>query len=59
LFVGAFFVVIAARFVILFTARFPRGTFDNGHGALPMADARGCLGLRLVTDRYPPFGLRS
>ncbi len=56
--VGAFFAVLIAWFVILFTGQYPRSLFDYVVGV-------GRWGLRvnayvalLVTDLYPPFSLQ-
>lgn len=55
--VAAFFAVVIAWFVILFTGRYPRGlfTFVVGVGRWWLrVEAYATL---LVTDRYPPFSL--
>jgi Domain of unknown function (DUF4389) len=55
--IGAFFVVIAAWFAILFTGRYPRGMFDYVVGVHRWANRVTGYGFTLVTDRYPPFRL--
>lgn len=58
LFIGAFFAILAAWFVILFTGRYPRGLFDYVVGVLRWSyRVSGYMAL-LVTGRYPPFSLR-
>src|SRR3989440_12135820 len=55
--IGAFFVVIAAWFAILFTGRYPRGIFDYVVGVHRWANRVTGYGFTLVTDRYPPVRL--
>jgi hypothetical protein len=57
--VGVVFAVIAAWFAILFTGRYPRGIFDFVEGALRWHNRVVGYSYTLVTDRYPPFSLRS
>jgi hypothetical protein len=56
--IGAWFAGVVAWFAILFMGQYPRGLFDFVVGV-----GRWCLRVNayaflLVTDRYPPFGLR-
>ena len=56
--IGAFFVVIAAWFAILFTGRFPRGLFAYLVGVGRWYNRVLAYALILATDQYPPFQLR-
>ena len=58
LYIGAFFAVIAAWFVILFTGRFPRGIFDYLVGVGRWTNRVYAYALIMITDQYPPFQLR-
>ena len=55
LYIGAFVVVIAAWFAILFTGRYPRGLFDYMVGVGRWHNRVFAYAFTLVTDRYPPF----
>jgi hypothetical protein len=57
LYIGAFFVVIAAWFAILFTGRHPRGLFDYLVGVGRWHNRVVAYAFILTTDRYPPFQL--
>jgi hypothetical protein len=58
LIIAAFVVVVIAFFAILFTGRYPRGMFDFVTGVLRWTVRVNAYGQWLMTDRYPPFGLR-
>jgi hypothetical protein len=58
LYIGALFTVIAAWFGILFTGRYPRGLFDYVEGVIRWHNRVVGYAFILVTDEYPPFGLR-
>ena len=58
LFIGAFFAVVIAWFVILFTGRYPRGLFDYVVGVGRWTLRVEAYATLLLTDRYPPFSLR-
>src|SRR6476619_7348464 len=52
----AMFAVVAAWFVLLFTARWPQGLYDFVAGVLRYS-ARLYGYIHLATDAYPPFDL--
>jgi hypothetical protein len=54
---AALVVVIVAWFAILFTGRYPGGTFDFVEGVIRWHNRVIASALVLVTDRYPPFRL--
>jgi hypothetical protein len=58
LYIGAVLAVIAAWFAILFTGRYPRGIFDYVEGVIRWHNRVVAYAFILVTDQYPPFGLR-
>ncbi len=53
----AFFAVVVAWFVIIFTGRYPRGLFDFVVGVGRWAVRVQAYAFLLVTDRYPPFSM--
>ena len=59
LYVGVFFVAIAAWFAILFTGRLPRGLFDYMAGVLRWSNRVTAYAIVLTTDEYPPFRLAA
>jgi hypothetical protein len=58
LYIGAFLLVIATWFAILFTGRYPRGIFDYLEGVIRWHNRVVGYAFILVTDQYPPFRLR-
>jgi energy-coupling factor transporter transmembrane protein EcfT len=54
--IGAFFALVYAFFVVLFTGRWPRGAFDFVVGTLRWY-LRVLAYYHLMTDAYPPFSL--
>jgi hypothetical protein len=54
--IGAFFALVYAFFVVLFTGRWPRGAFDFVVGTLRWY-MRVLAYYHLMTDAYPPFSL--
>jgi hypothetical protein len=59
LYIGVFFVAIAAWFAILFTGRYPRGLFDFIEGVIRWQNRVVGYVLVLITDVYPPFRLAA
>ncbi len=57
--IGSFFAVILAWFAILATGRYPKSLFDFNVGVSRWWLRVGAYAFLLVTDRYPPFSLRS
>ncbi|MEA2299369.1 MAG: hypothetical protein QOF77_2305 [Solirubrobacteraceae bacterium] len=54
--IALFFLAVAAWFVLLFTAQWPRGMYDLVAGLLRF-NARYTAYTMLAVDPYPPFGL--
>lgn len=59
LYIGVFFAVIAAWFVILFTGKYPRGIFKFVEGTFRWHNRVLGYAFSLVTDQYPPFRLSA
>jgi uncharacterized protein DUF4389 len=59
LWIGAILAVIVAWFAILFTGRYPKPLFDYVVGVGRWTLRVSAYAFLLVTDRYPPFSLRS
>jgi Domain of unknown function (DUF4389) len=59
LYIGAFFAAIGAWFAVLFTGRYPRGIFGFLEGVIRWHNRVVGYAFVLVTDAYPPFGLRA
>jgi hypothetical protein len=59
LYLAAIILVICAWFAILFTGRYPRGIFDFVEGVIRWQNRVVGYAVILVTDRYPPFSMRS
>jgi Domain of unknown function (DUF4389) len=57
LWIGAFFVVIAAWFAIMFTGRYPRSLFNYVEGVVRWSNRVVAYAFAMVTDTYPPFRL--
>ena len=55
--IATVFVVIFAWFAILFTGRYPRGSFEFVEGVLRWENRVAAYAFVLVTDKYPPFQL--
>lgn len=56
--IGALGAAIGAWFAILFTGRYPRSIFDYIEGVMRWWLRVEAYAFLLVTDEYPPFGLR-
>jgi hypothetical protein len=59
LWIASVFVVIFAWFTILFTGRYPRGSFDFVEGVIRWENRVVGYAFTLVTDKYPPFRLSA
>jgi hypothetical protein len=59
LYLGAIVALICAWFAILFTGRYPRAIFAYIEGVIRWHTRVVGYAFILVTDRYPPFRLRS
>jgi hypothetical protein len=57
LWIAAVVVIVLAWFAILFTGRYPRGTFGFVEGVLRWGQRVIAYAFLMVTDRYPPFSL--
>jgi hypothetical protein len=57
--IASFFAMIVAWFAILVTGRYPQTLFDFNVGVSRWWLRVGAYAFLLVTDRYPPFSLRS
>jgi hypothetical protein len=57
LWIASVFVVIFAWFAILFTKRYPRGSFEFVEGVIRWENRVVGYAFTLVTDKYPPFRL--
>jgi hypothetical protein len=57
LWIAAIFVTLFAWFAILFTGRYPRGSFDFVEGVIRWENRVVAYAFTLVTDKYPPFQL--
>jgi len=55
--VFALVAVILAWFVILYTAKYPRGLFDFVVGVIRWGNRVNGYAFALVTDQYPPFSM--
>jgi hypothetical protein len=59
LWIGAVFAIVAAWFAILVTGRYPQALFDYVVGVSRWSLRVSAYAFLLVTDRYPPFSLKS
>jgi hypothetical protein len=59
LWIASVFVVIFAWFTILFTGRYPRGSFEFVEGVIRWENRVVGYAFTLVTDKYPPFRLSA
>ncbi len=57
--IGVFFVAIWVWFAILFTGRYPRGSFDFIEGVIRWHNRVAVYAFALTTDKYPPFRLSA
>ena len=57
--IGAVVSVVLAWFAVVFTGKYPRGLFDYVVGVIRWGLRVEAYAFLLITDRYPPFSLRS
>ncbi|MGI9609371.1 MAG: DUF4389 domain-containing protein [Acidimicrobiia bacterium] len=55
--IAAFFALIVAWFIILFTGRYPEGIYDFVVGVMRWSLRVEAYAALLITDEYPPFSL--
>ena len=58
LWLAALVAVIVAWFAILFTGRYPQSLFSYVVGVMRWSNSVNGYAFTLITDRYPPFGLK-
>lgn len=58
LYIAWFFVMLVMPFIILFTAKYPRGLFEFGLGLTRWTTRVNIYGFYLMRDEYPPFSLK-